>query len=249
MIDRGVDDRLLDPVVVAAGRHLGGVVHDRHLAAAEHVELHVGRRRDQLEVELALEALLHDVHVQQAEEPAPEPEPECLRGLGLEVQRGVGELQLVERVAQVGVVAAVGGEQARPHHRLRLAVAGQRLGRALLAGERDRVADLRVVDVLQAGDEVADLAGAEVGDRRGLGRLHAGLLGLGLDVGREHADARVRGQDALLHADVGDHAAVGVEHRVEDQRLQGLRHIADGGRHPLDHRVQQLVDALARSSR
>ncbi len=64
-------------------------MHDRHLVAPEDVELDVRRRRDELEVELALEPLLHDVHVQQAEEPAPEPEPERLRGLGLEVQRRV----------------------------------------------------------------------------------------------------------------------------------------------------------------
>ena len=56
------------------------------------------------------------------------------------------------------------GIQAGVDHRLDVAVAGQRLGRAVLR-ERDRVADLHERRVLQAGDEVADLADAELVDR------------------------------------------------------------------------------------
>ena len=99
------------------------------------------------------------------------PNPSAVRGLGLVVQRRVGELQLVEGVAEVGVVAAVGGEQTAttPSAWARGSRAAARCA-AVLAGERDRVADLRLVDVLEPGDEVADLAGAERGDRRGLGR-------------------------------------------------------------------------------
>ena len=78
---------------------------------------HVGRGRDQVEAELALEALGHDLEVQQAEESAAETEAErdgCLR---LVDQRGIGELELVERVAQQRVVAAVDRIQPREHHR------------------------------------------------------------------------------------------------------------------------------------
>ena len=45
------------------------------------------RRRDQVHVVLALEPLLHDVHVQQAEEAAAEAEAQRLRDFGLVVQR------------------------------------------------------------------------------------------------------------------------------------------------------------------
>ena len=47
--------------------------------------LDVGHRREQLEAVLALQALAHDVHVQQAEEAAAEAEAERVRGLGLVV--------------------------------------------------------------------------------------------------------------------------------------------------------------------
>ena len=65
---------------------------------------HARRGGDQVEVELALEPLLDDLHVQQAEEAAAEAEAERDRGLGLEDEARVVEAQLLERVAQLVVV-------------------------------------------------------------------------------------------------------------------------------------------------
>ena len=81
----GRDVGLLD---VVDARHLGHL--RRGCAPATiaplvryDVVLDVGRGGDQLEVVLALEALAHDVHVQQAEEAAAKAEAERLRALGL----------------------------------------------------------------------------------------------------------------------------------------------------------------------
>ena len=59
------------------------------------------RGRDQVDVELALEPLLDDLHVEQAEEAAAEAEPERGRRFRLEVERRVVQPQLLERVAQL----------------------------------------------------------------------------------------------------------------------------------------------------
>ena len=99
-----------------------------------HVEPHRGHRRQQLEVVLALEALAHDVHVQQPEEAAAKAEAERVGGLGLPRERRVVERELLERVAQVGVAVGVDREEPAEDHRLDLAVAGQRL--AGLTGAR-----------------------------------------------------------------------------------------------------------------
>ena len=70
----------------ASGQHLG-VVDGDHLAGAQpHAVLDGRRRGDQREVELAFEALLHDLHVQQAEESAAEPESERCGRLRFEDQ-------------------------------------------------------------------------------------------------------------------------------------------------------------------
>ena len=111
--------------------HVGRVVDGDDLAVGQrHLELDRRHRRHQLEVVLALQALAHDVHVQQAEEAAAEAEAERVGGLGLPLQRRVVERELLERVAQVRVVVGVDREQAAEDHRLDVAVAGQRLGRA-----------------------------------------------------------------------------------------------------------------------
>ena len=95
--------------------------------------LDVGRRGDQLEVVLALEPLAHDVHVQQAEKAAAKAEAERLRGLGLVDRAASFKRELLERVAQLAVLVALGREQAAEDHGLDDLVARQRLGRGPLA--------------------------------------------------------------------------------------------------------------------
>ena len=77
--DADLDPRLGDRLDLAQRRHLGRVVDD-HLAAAVgqgHPVLDRGRGGDEIEVELALEALLDDLHVQQAQEAHAEARPKC----------------------------------------------------------------------------------------------------------------------------------------------------------------------------
>ena len=155
--------------------HRRRVVDHLH-AAVDEIDpvLHVGRGCDEREVVLALEPLAHDLHVQQPEKPAPEPEPERARRLRLVGERRVVQPQLLERFTELGVLVAVDGIEAAEHHRLRVAVALERGRRTRRGG--DRLTDARTADVLDAGDEVADLAGSETGDGCGYRLAHADLL-------------------------------------------------------------------------
>ena len=120
--DRRLDVRLLDLLDLV--RHVGRCVHLAPVAVRRLDAVRDVRRGDeQVEVELALEPLAHDLHVQQAEEAAAEAEAERLRRLRLVEERRVVELQLLERVAQLGVVVGVRREQPGEHHRLDVLVA------------------------------------------------------------------------------------------------------------------------------
>src|SRR5439155_1639846 len=161
-VRRGSDDgcqheRLLDEFVFARPRHLGRVVNGEGLVASMDDEFDVRRSGDQLKVELSLEPLFHDVHVEQSEEPAAESEPEGQRGLRLINECGVRQLQLVEGVPKQRVVASLCREESAPDHRLRVPVAEQRIGRRV-GRERDGISDLGVADVLDPGHEVAHVA-------------------------------------------------------------------------------------------
>ena len=87
-----------------------------------------GRGGDKFKHILALKALLNDLHMKQAEEAAAEAKAQSDRGLRLKGERGVVELQLFERVLKVAVLGAVKRINAAEHHRLSLAVTGERLG-------------------------------------------------------------------------------------------------------------------------
>ncbi len=91
--------------------------------------LHVRCGGDEGQVVLPLQPLPHDLHVQEPEEPAAEPEAERARRLGVVGERRVVEPKPLERLAQVGVLVAVDGIEPAEHHRLRVAVALERGGR------------------------------------------------------------------------------------------------------------------------
>ena len=82
-----------------------------------------------IQIELPFQPLGDDLHVQQAKEAAAETEAQRGAGLQLKGEGGVVQLQLFQRVLQVGVLGTVGGVDAAEHHGLDLTVAGQRLRR------------------------------------------------------------------------------------------------------------------------
>ena len=67
--------------------------------------------------------------MEQAKEAAAEAEAQRGTGFQLKGQGGVVELQLFQRVLQIGVLCAVGGVDAAEDHGLDLTVAGQASGR------------------------------------------------------------------------------------------------------------------------
>src|SRR5690606_31022142 len=77
-----------------------------------------GGRRDQIQVELAAQALLNDLQVQQAQEAAAEAEAQRGAGLHLIGEAGVVQAQAADGGAQVLEVGGVDREEAAEDHRL-----------------------------------------------------------------------------------------------------------------------------------
>jgi hypothetical protein len=191
-----------------------------------------------------LEALLHDLHVEEAEEPAPEAEAERGGGLRLVLQARIVQLELLERVAQNLEVVRVARINAREHHRLDLLVSGQHV-RGAAPGIEDRVAHARVRHSLDLGGEVAHLTGEQLlhGTE---GELHvADLIHVVCGVPRAEPDAHPRSDGAIDDSDEGDGAAVLVVMGVEDEGPEGRLRISGGRGDAAYDRVQEIVDALA----
>src|SRR5713226_2623983 len=241
--------RLLDADHRGAVRHQAGILDHVHRAVGlMDVVFHVRHGADQVEVELALESLAHDLHVQEPQEPAAKPEPERHRGLGLVVQRGVVQLQFGERVPEFLELLGVGGIEPGEHHRLDLAVAGEE--RAVpVRGVEHGVARPRLAHATHVCDEVShfprlELLGGLVAQLQVADLVHVVRVVLVGAKGDRHPWA-----DRAVHdSDAGNRPAVAVVVRVENQGPQRRVGTPRGRRNTLHHGLEQLahVGALLR---
>ncbi len=133
---------------ISSGRRHGRGVVDHLDRAVRELDavLDVRRGRDERQVVLASEALADDLHVEQPEEAAAEPEAERPGGLGLVGERRVVEAEALERLAQARVLVAVDGVEAAEHHRLRVEVPLE--GRRGMHRRGDGLPHPRLADVL-----------------------------------------------------------------------------------------------------
>ena len=98
---------------------------------------------------------------------------------------------------------------------------------------------------MHVGDQEADFAGAQLFDFHRLGREHAEGFHLEAASIPHQADFLSLADGAFEDAGEHDHAAIGIEPGVEDQRLQPVVRIALGRRHALDDGFQHVGHALA----
>ena len=222
-----------------------GTPYVNHLAVGlEDVVVHRGRRRDEVEVELALEALLDDLHVKQPQETDAEAKAKGHGGLGRPGERRVVHVELVEGVAEVLVLLGVHGEETGVDHRLGLAIS--RAGRGAGAdGVGDGVAHAHALRILEAGDHIAHLAHGQLVDRC-LGRaLHAHAVAEEVLVLLHHVQLVVLADVAVKDAHRGHHTAILVKVRVEDEGLERGVSVSRGRGDEEHDGLEQVVDAFA----
>ena len=239
--DPGLDVRLFDPIDFGAVRQQARILDQLHAAIGlVDVVLDIRNRADKIEIELTLQSLAHDFHVQEAEEAAPEAEAQCHRGLRLVMQRGIVQLQFGEGVPELLILLGVGRIESRKDHRLDVAVAREQLHIPML-GVEHRIPRPRLPDPPHVRDQVADLARLQL-----LGGLVAQLQIADLvhfvEVVAVRAERDLHpGADHAVHdANRGYGATVAVVVGIEDQRTKRGFVVAARRRHPRDHRLEQL---------
>ena len=150
------------------------------------------------------------------EESAAEAEPEGIGRLRFEGEARVIKCQFLQGCPQIVELIIGGGEESAEDDRHGLLISGQ--GDLRRAGDLgDGIADVDVGQLLDVGDDVTDLADAQLlaGDLARPEPAEAGHFILGA-VGHE-ADLLPDPDRAVDDADIGDHALVVVELGVEDQ--------------------------------
>jgi hypothetical protein len=160
------------------------------------------------------------------------------------VERGVVQVQLLERLAQGLVLVRLHRVEPREHLRLDLLEPGQRLRRGLV-GVGHRVADLRRAQLLDPRRDVAHLAREQAVLLLGLGSEHADVVAEIRRVGAHQQDLVLRPQRSLHDPDEHHHADVVVEPRIDDQRLQARPGIALRRGHAGNDRFKDLRHVVA----
>ena len=245
-VEVDIHKRLLLLDDVGGVRVAGRVVDHLHSAVRQgQAVADAGGRGDDIQVELPLETLGDDLHVEQAQEAAAEAKAQRGTGLKLKGQGSVVQLQLFQRVLQVGVLGTVGGVDAAEHHGLDLTVAGQGLGGGAVC-QCNGIAHAGVLHGLDAGGQIADLTGLQLAAGGQAGGTHvAHFHQRELGPGGHHFDGVAGLDGALEHADVDDNALVAVVDAVKDQGLEGSFRVAGGGGDIADHPLQHLIDVQA----
>ena len=216
----GLEVRLLDALDARSLGQILRAANINHLAVSlVDVIIHRRARGNQVQVELALQALLDDLHMQQAQEAHAEAKAERHRGLGFPHQRRVVDMQLIESVTQVLVILVIDGEQACVDHGLGLAIAGKWLG-AGIRRPREGIAHAYGLGILQARDHVAHLADRQRIDRGLGGTLDAHAIDQKVALGLHHSQGIALLDGAVKDTDRGNDAAVLIEIRVQDERLE-----------------------------
>ena len=204
-----------------------------------------GQRGDKLQIKFALQTLLYYLHMQHPQKAAAEAKAQRDGALRLIRERGVVELELFQRVAQIRILRAVLGVYAAVYHRSCGAVAGQRRRRgAVRLG--DGVAHAGVLNVFDAGGEVAHVARGKLLARFKPYRAHMPDLDhLIPRAGAHEQYLRVAADNAVHHAHENDNAAIVVILAVEDERLERRGGVAGGRGHVRHDVLKHCVDVHA----
>ncbi len=227
-------------------RVAGGVVDHLHRAVVQRQAVaHAGGGGDDVQVKLTLDALGDDLHVQQPQKAAAEAKAQRRTRLQLKRQRCVVQLQLLQRILQIGVACAVRRVDAAKDHGLYLAVAGQRLRRGA-ACQGDGVAHTGILHGFDACRQVADLACLQLPAGGQAGGTHVPhLYQRKLCAGGHQTDGVARLYRALKHTDVNNDALVAVVNAVKNQRLERGVRVAGGCGDVAYHTLKHLVDVHA----
>ena len=209
---------------------------------------YVGHGGDDVHVELTVQTLLNYLHVEQAEEATTEAEAKSQRRFGLEGQRSVVQLELLQRRTQVLEVFRLNGIDAGKHHRLHFLEACN--GLVTRTGNvRNGVTHLHLARSLDAGDDVTHVARTQLVAGHHVHPQHAHFVGIILLAGIEELNLVTLADDTVLYLEIGDNATERIEHRVENQRLQRSILITFGMGNALDNGSQNLFHTHTRLTR
>ena len=247
--NRSVDIRFLHVLNQRWVRHTRRIVylHALTMLVIHHVR-HVWHRRNHIHVELTVQSLLHNLHVEQTQETTAETKTEGSRTLVLEGERSIVQPQLFQRCTQVLIVLWLYRIHSGKHHWLHLLETSNRL-LCRVGTSGNRIAHFHLHSILDTRHDVAHIARAQFLPRNHVHLQHTDFLRLVFFLRVDETHLLALAHHSIHNLEISDDATETVEHRVENQRLQRSRLVTLRMRNALHHSLQDFIHTLPRFSR
>ena len=217
--NHGGDDRLFDfGHLIRRGKFRGAVHLDDGSICGRDPVADAGRGGDEVDTEFALQSLLHDLHMQQAEESAAKSEAERDGIFRLVEEGGVIQLKFAQRIAQIFVIAGQNGKQAGEHHRLDRFKSGQ--GRSGARRIDHSVAHAGIGYAFDIGDDEAHVSGDEFLEHHRFRRQRPKRFDFVNFIVEAQPDLHVTRDPAVHDPHQHNGTAKGIEPGVKDERLE-----------------------------
>ena len=181
-------------------REKGRVIyHFNVTVGAEHLINNVRCGSNQAQIIFTLQALLDNVHMQQAQKAAAEAKAQRGRCFRLKYQRSIVQLQLFQSITQIIVIGILYRIQTAVYHRGSLAVARQRCFRRIVTVCYG-IADACILNVFDAGSKETYLALLQLINIDDAGFEVTNLGNIKFRTGCHHANLHALAQTSLHNA-------------------------------------------------
>ena len=220
----------------------------KHLAIRfENMVLNRGCRSQKIEPKFTLQALLHNLHMEQSQKTYTKAKTECMAVFSFIHESGVIQGELCQRILQLFVLVGLYREQAGINHRLNIAITRKGL-LATTINQRDRVANLHLRRILQTRHQIADFAHAKFITWNFSRTTNTNLFYQGMCLGSHHANVLPLFHGAIDDANQSHDTTICIKIRVEDQSGKRRIRITYGMRNVIHDRLKQIVYAYSRFS-
>ena len=226
--------------------HTTGVVHFLHITLfIIYMVRNVRHRSNHIHIKLTVQALLHNLHVEQSEETTTEAKTQSQRRFRLESQRRVIQLQLLQRRTEIFKILRFNRINSGKYHRLHFLKTGNSLF-TRTGNMRNGISHFHLFGSLDTGNNISYISRTKFVTRHHIHFQHPYFIGIILFSRIEELHLVSLANHTVFDLEIGYNSAERIKYRVENQSLQRSLFISFRMRDPLNHSRQYLFHSHPR---
>ena len=226
--------------------HTTRVMHFLHITLLIiYMVRNVRHRSNHIHIKLTVQALLHNLHVEQSEETTTEAKTQSQRRFRLESQRRVIQLQLLQRRTKIFKIFRFNRINSGKYHRLHFLKTGNSLF-TRTGNMRNGISHFHLFGSLDTGNNISYISRTKFVTRHHIHFQHPYFIGIILFSRIEKLHLVALANRAVFNLEISYNSTERVEYRDENQSLQRRLFIPFGMRNTFNHSSQYLFHSHTR---